>query len=94
VEIDNVYAELDPCIVELTVVLGTSKMPIHKLLRMGRGAVIELSSTEDDSVLILANNYPFARGQVVVSGTRIAIEVTELLRRPTVIDARTLAEAA
>jgi flagellar motor switch protein FliN len=89
-----VYAELDPCIIELTVVLGTSKMPIHKLLRMGRGAVIELTSTENDLVEILANNYPFARGQVVVSGTRIAIEVTELLCKPTVITAKSLAEAA
>nr|WP_281381215.1 FliM/FliN family flagellar motor switch protein [Methylobacterium brachythecii] len=60
-------------------------MPLHMLLRMGRGAVIELESTETDMVEILANDHPIARGQIVVTGNRIAIEVTELIRRPAVI---------
>ena len=33
-------------------------------------------------VEILANNYPVARGQVVVTGTRIAVEITEILKKP------------
>jgi flagellar motor switch protein FliN/FliY len=57
-------------------------MPIHMLLRMGRGAVIELEATETDMVEILANDYPVARGQVVVTGTRIAVEITEILKKP------------
>ncbi|GEP09888.1 hypothetical protein MGN01_17330 [Methylobacterium gnaphalii] len=65
--------------------LGRSHMPLHMLLRMGRGAVIELESTETDMVEILANDHPIARGQIVVTGNRIAIEVTELIRRPAVI---------
>jgi flagellar motor switch protein FliN/FliY len=77
-------AGLDDMAVELTVVLGRNRMPIHMLLRMGRGAVIELEATETDMVEILANGYPVARGQVVVTGTRIAVEVTEILKKPLV----------
>ncbi|KFC67472.1 Surface presentation of antigens (SPOA) protein [Bosea sp. LC85] len=87
-------ADLDLVSVELTVVLGSTQMPIYKLLRMGRGAIIELNATENDEVQILANNHPFARGNVVVSGARISVEITELLKRPTVVSAQTIAEAA
>lgn len=75
---------LDDMTVELTVVLGRNHMPIHMLLRMGRGAIIELAATEADMVEILANGYPVARGQVVVTGTRIAVEITEILKKPLV----------
>jgi flagellar motor switch protein FliN/FliY len=87
-------ADLDHVSVELTVVLGSTQMPIYKLLRMGRGAIIELNATENDEVQILANNHPFARGNVVVSGSRISVEITELLKRPTVYSVEAIAEAA
>ena len=74
-------AILEDLKVDLTVVLGRSHMPLHMLLRMGRGAVIELESTETDMVEILANDHPIARGQIVVTGNRISIEVTELIRK-------------
>ena len=70
--------------VEITVVIGRSCMPIHHLLRMGRGAVIELDSNENDEIEILANDFPVARGQVIVQGKRIQVEVTSLIRRPEV----------
>ena len=57
-------------------------MPIHQVLRLGRGAIIELESAEDDAVHILANNLPVVTGTVVVNGNRIAVEVGELLARP------------
>lgn len=78
-------ATLDDLMVDLTVVLGRNRMPIHMLLRMGRGAVVELESTETDMVEILANNYPIAHGQIVVTGSRIAVEITEILKKPNVI---------
>ena len=68
--------------VDVSIVLGRSRMPIHQLLRMGRGAVIALDSAEEDEVEILANDLPIARGVVVVNGTSITVEVKELLRRP------------
>lgn len=52
------------------------------MLRLGRGAIIELDATEDDGVSVLAKNLPIARGTVVVNGNRIAVEVGELLPHP------------
>ena len=87
-------ADLDLVYMDIIVVLGRTRMPIHKLLRMGRGAVIELAATETDQVEIMANEHPFARGQILVNGTRISIEVTELLKRPSVFTVVDMAEAA
>ena len=70
--------------VDISVVLGRCVMPVHQMLRLGRGAVIELDSGENDLVEIQANNLTVANGRVVVIGNRIAIEVMELVRRPEV----------
>lgn len=67
--------------VEVSVVLGGQTMPIHQLLRMGRGAVIELDKSADADVEILANELPIARGQVVLKGERVTISITEVLVR-------------
>ena len=72
----------DKVSVDITVVLGTTVMPIHQVLRLGRGAIIELDSSEDDAVSIMANNLPVAKGNVAVNGNRIAVQVEELLPRP------------
>jgi flagellar motor switch protein FliN/FliY len=73
---------LDKVSLDIQVVLGTTFMPVHQVLRLGRGAIIELEATEDDEVHILANNFPVAKGTVVVSGNRIAVEVKELTPKP------------
>ncbi len=72
---------LDNVSIDIAVVLGTTSMPIHQVLRLGRGAIIELDSSEEDEVRILANNMPVAKGTVIVSGNKIAVEVKELLPR-------------
>ncbi|HTQ14654.1 MAG TPA: FliM/FliN family flagellar motor switch protein [Rhizomicrobium sp.] len=66
--------------VEISVVLGRSVIPMHQLLRMGRGAVIELNSRQDDPVLVLANDRPVARGEIIIQGDKIAVSVSDLLR--------------
>jgi len=66
---------------EITVVLGTTSMPVHQVLRLGRGAIIELDTSEGDDVKVLANDLPVAKGAVVVSGNKIAVEVTQLIPR-------------
>ena len=53
-------------------------MPIHRVLRLGRGAIIALDSSEPDEIRILANNLPVAKGTVIVS---VAVEAKELLPR-------------
>jgi len=75
-------ATFDKVAIDIAVVLGTTTMPVHQVLRLGRGAIIELDTSEDDAVNVLANNLPVAKGTVVVNGNRIAVEVGQLLQRP------------
>jgi len=66
--------------VEISVVLGKAVLPMQQLLRMGRGAVIELDAKQSDEVWILANNKPIARGEIVVQGEKIGVSITETLK--------------
>ncbi len=66
--------------VEIAVVLGRSVIPMHQLLRMGRGAVIELDSRQDDPVMVLANNRPVAKGEIQIDGDLITVEISETLK--------------
>jgi flagellar motor switch protein FliN/FliY len=75
-------ATLDKVSLDIAVVLGATTMPIHQALRLGRGAIIELDASEEDEVQILVNNFPIARGAVVVNANRIAVEIKEMLPRP------------
>jgi flagellar motor switch protein FliN len=66
--------------VDISVVLGTARLPMQQLLRMGRGAVIELDSNQNDEVWVLANNKPIARAEIVIQGDKIAVSITETLK--------------
>jgi flagellar motor switch protein FliN/FliY len=72
---------LDDVSLDIAVVLGSTSMPIHQILRLGRGAIIELDASEYDEVSVLANGLPVAKGAVVINGNRIAVEVKEMLPR-------------
>jgi flagellar motor switch protein FliN/FliY len=52
---------------------------MHQLLRMGRGAVIELDTHQDDPVTILANDKAVAKGEIEIHGDKISVSVVELL---------------
>ncbi len=71
---------IDGVKVEVSVVLGRSVMPIHQLLKMGRGAVIELESLQSDPVLILANNRLIAKGEIMIQGEAIAVSIQKLVK--------------
>jgi len=75
-------ARIEKVSLDLAVVLGSATMPIHQVLRLGRGAIIELEGGDNDEVQILANNFPIAKGAVVINGNRIGVEVREMLPRP------------
>ena len=68
---------LDNIEVDITVELGAARMPIHHLLRMGRGAIIELNTSEQDPLKVYANNTLIAHGEVKVDDGRLSVEVTE-----------------
>ncbi|MBX3454446.1 FliM/FliN family flagellar motor switch protein [Ferrovibrio sp.] len=65
--------------VEISVVLGKATMPIHQVLKVGRGAVIELDASVDDHAWIYANNKLIARGEIVISGEKVAVSITDTM---------------
>ena len=73
---------LDNIEVDISVELGSAIMPIHHLLRLGRGAIIELDALENDPLKIYANNVLIASGEVRIEDGRLSVEVTEkILKR-------------
>ncbi|MEO1066782.1 MAG: FliM/FliN family flagellar motor switch protein [Pseudomonadota bacterium] len=62
--------------VDLTVVLGQTMMPVHELLRLGRGAVIALDRTADDDICIYSDGLEVASGQLRLNGEQIEVSVT------------------
>ena len=63
--------------VEITVVLGQNLMPVKQLLKLGRGAVIELQENVDSPVKIYANGELIAQGEIMVTGENIGITLLE-----------------
>jgi len=66
--------------VEVTAVLGKSNMPVSSLLKLGRGAVIELDRKVGEAIDIYVNNRLVARGEVVVVEDKLGITMTEIIK--------------
>lgn len=66
--------------VQITVVLGRTSMQVNQLLKLGRGAVIELDKKVGEPIDIFVNNRLVARGEVVVVEERIGITMTEIIK--------------
>ena len=68
--------------VDISVELGATILPVHHLLRLGRGAVIELDAFEDDPMRIYANNTLIAKGEISVDDGQFNVVVTEKVIKP------------
>jgi len=66
--------------VQVTVVLGKTTMQVNQLLKLGRGAVIELDKKVGEAIDIFVNNRLVARGEVVVVEDRIGVTMTEIIK--------------
>jgi flagellar motor switch protein FliN/FliY len=66
--------------VQISVVLGKTVMPISQLLKLGRGAVVELDRKVGDAVDIYVNDRLIARGEVVIVEDKIGITMTEIIK--------------
>lgn len=66
--------------VEVTAVLGKAEMQVSHLLKLGRGAVIELDRKVGEAIDIYVNNRLVARGEVVVVEDRLGITMTEIIK--------------
>ncbi len=66
--------------VQVSAVLGKSTMEVAQLLRLGRGAVVELDRKVGEAIDIYVNNRLVARGEVVVLEDRLGITMTEIIK--------------
>ena len=65
--------------IEITAILGRTKMSLNEILELGRGSLIELDTLENQEVEILVNGKKVAYGQVVISNQNFGIKITEVL---------------
>jgi flagellar motor switch protein FliN/FliY len=66
--------------VQISVVLGKTNMQVSQLLKLGRGAVVELDRKVGEPIDIYVNNRLVARGEVVVVEDRIGVTMTEIIK--------------
>ncbi len=66
--------------VVVSAVLGSSRMPIGDLLRLGPGAVLELDRKVGEAIDIFVNNRLVARGEVVLVEERLGVTMTEIIK--------------
>ena len=66
--------------VTVSAVLGKSTMQVAQLLKLGRGAVVELDRKLGEAIDIYVNNRLVARGEVVVVDERLGVTMTEIIK--------------
>ena len=66
--------------VEVIAVLGTAELKVSQILKLGRGAVVELDRVVGEPIEIHANNQLIARGEVVVIDDRLGVRMIEIIK--------------
>ncbi|MEO5338357.1 MAG: flagellar motor switch protein FliN [Magnetospirillum sp. WYHS-4] len=66
--------------VQVSAVLGKASMQVGQLLKLGRGAVVELDRKVGEAIDIYVNNRLVARGEVVVVEERLGVTMTEIIK--------------
>ena len=64
---------------EVTVILGKTRVPLGELLALNRGGIIALNQAADNPVEIQINNKPVARGEIVLVDEQLGVRITEHL---------------
>ena len=66
--------------VQISAVLGKASMQVSQLLKLGRGAVVELDRKVGEAIDIYVNDRLVARGEVVVVEDRLGVTMTEIIK--------------
>ena len=66
--------------VEMSAVLGTCKIEVSQLLKLGRGAVVTLDRKVGEPIDILVNNRLVAKGEVIIVENKIGVTLTEIIK--------------
>ena len=65
---------------EVTVVLGRTRLPLETILNAEAGSLIETDKVSGQPMDILVNGALFARGEIVVIGDNIAVRITDMVK--------------
>ena len=80
IQLDQGMSALSHVPVEVQVVLGGARMPIGNVLKLSRGAVVEIDRKVGEQVDIHINNRPVARGEIIiVDEDRLGVTLTEII---------------
>lgn len=63
----------------VSIELGRTRMTVQEILRLGRGAVIQLDRLAGEPIDIYVGDRKFAEGEVVVLGEHFGVRITRLL---------------
>ena len=66
--------------VQVSAVLGKATLQVSQLLKLGRGAVVELDRKVGEAIDIYINDRLVARGEVVVVEDRLGVTMTEIIK--------------
>ena len=66
--------------VQVSAVLGRSKMDVSDLLKLGPGTVLELDRRVGEAIDIYVNNRLVARGEVVLVEDKLGVTMTEIIK--------------
>ena len=66
--------------VQVSAVQGKQTMQVSQLLKLGRGAVVELDRKVGEAIDIYVNNRLVARGEVVIVEERLGVTMTEIIK--------------
>ncbi len=69
--------------VKVSAILGKTKMKVSQLLKLNKGAIIELDRKVGEAIDIYVNNNLVARGEVVVVDDKLGITMTEIVKSVT-----------
>lgn len=64
---------------ELTVVIGRTKILIQELLQLGQGSVIALEKLAGEPMEVYVNDRLIGRGEVVVVNEKFGIRLTDII---------------
>ena len=64
--------------IDVVAILGTAELQVSQILKLGRGAVVELERLIGEPVELRANNRLVAHGEVVVIEDRLAVKLTDI----------------
>jgi len=66
--------------VQVSAVLGKARIDVSQLVKLGRGALIELDRKVGEAIDVYVNNRLVARGEVVLVEEKLGVTMTEIIR--------------